>query len=133
MKLRQFAALPYRIRADGLEVLLITTRKKRRWSVPKGWPLRNITPQETAAVEAYEEAGVRGAIAAKRLGQFKKRRVRKRTPVLCEVQIFAMEVESEQDDWPEKQQRARVWLSPREAARLVKKRGLRQAIRALAA
>jgi hypothetical protein len=36
MKSRQFAALPYRMRDDDVEVLLITTRKKGRWSVPQG-------------------------------------------------------------------------------------------------
>jgi hypothetical protein len=33
MKFKQFAALPYRMRDDDLEILLITTRNKRRWSV----------------------------------------------------------------------------------------------------
>lgn len=72
MKFKQFAALPYRTRDVDLEILLITTRKKRRWSVPKGWPIRRSTPQETAATEAYEEAGVRGAVGAAQIGQFKK-------------------------------------------------------------
>jgi hypothetical protein len=31
MKFNQFAALPYRMRDDDIEILLITTRKKRRW------------------------------------------------------------------------------------------------------
>jgi hypothetical protein len=62
VKFKQFAALPYRIRDDDVEILLITTRKKRRWSGPKGWPIKHSTPQQTAAIEAYEEAGVRGAV-----------------------------------------------------------------------
>jgi 8-oxo-dGTP pyrophosphatase MutT (NUDIX family) len=62
VKFKQFAALPYRIRDNDVEILLITTRKKRRWSVPKGWPIKHSTPQQTAAIEAYEEAGVRGAV-----------------------------------------------------------------------
>jgi ADP-ribose pyrophosphatase YjhB (NUDIX family) len=57
VKFKQFAALPFRLRDNDLEVLLITTRKKGRWSVPKGWPIRQRTPQQTAATEAYEEAG----------------------------------------------------------------------------
>jgi 8-oxo-dGTP pyrophosphatase MutT (NUDIX family) len=60
VKYKQFAALPYRIRDSDVEILLITTRKKRRWSVPKGWPIKHSTAQQTAAIEAYEEAGVRG-------------------------------------------------------------------------
>ena len=58
VKFKQFAALPFRTREDDLEILLITTRKKRRWSVPKGWPIKRTAPHETAVIEAYEEAGV---------------------------------------------------------------------------
>jgi hypothetical protein len=36
VKFKQFPALPYRMRDNDVEILLITTRKKRRWSVPKG-------------------------------------------------------------------------------------------------
>lgn len=88
MKFKQFAALPYRMRDDDIEILLITTRKKRRWSVPKGWPVKSCTPQQTAAVEAYEEAGVRGVVGAKHVGRFRKRRIKKKRPVLCDVRIF---------------------------------------------
>lgn len=35
---QQYAALPWRISRDGfLEVLLVTTRRRSRWIVPKGW------------------------------------------------------------------------------------------------
>src|ERR1700712_2919926 len=129
MKFKQFAALPYRMRNDGIEILLITTRKKRRWSVPKGWPIKRKSPQQTAATEAYEEAGVHGAIGISRIGQFCKRRLKKRRPVICEVQIFPLAVTHQQENWPERHERSRVWVAPRKAAKLVKKSGLRRAIR----
>jgi 8-oxo-dGTP pyrophosphatase MutT (NUDIX family) len=133
MKFKQFAALPYRLREDDIEILLITTRKKGRWSVPKGWLIKNGTPQDTAAVEAFEEAGVRGAVAEKHIGRFRKRRLRKRQSVLCDVRIFPMKVRRQQSIWPEMEQRSRIWVSQRKAARLVKKPGLRRAIREFAA
>jgi 8-oxo-dGTP pyrophosphatase MutT (NUDIX family) len=129
VRLKQFAALPYRMRDDDIEILLITTRKKRRWSVPKGWPIKHGTPQQTAAIEAYEEAGVRGAVGERRVGQFSKRRVKKKQFVMCDVQIFPLEVTRQQGNWPEKQQQSRIWVAPRKAARLVKKAGLRRAIK----
>jgi 8-oxo-dGTP pyrophosphatase MutT (NUDIX family) len=129
VKFKQFAALPYRLRDGDVEILLVTTRKKRRWSVPKGWPIKRSTPQQTAAIEAYEEAGVRGLVTAKRIGRFKKRRVKKNQSVLCDVQIFPLEVKHQQGDWPEKQQRSRIWVNSRQAAALVKKPGLRRAIK----
>lgn len=60
------------MRDTAVEILLITTRKKGRWSVSKGWPIKRSTPQQTAATEAYEEAGVRGAIGEGGIGRFKK-------------------------------------------------------------
>jgi 8-oxo-dGTP pyrophosphatase MutT (NUDIX family) len=131
VRYKQFAALPYRLRDNDLEILLITTRKKRRWSIPKGWSIKHITPQQTAAVEAYEEAGVRGAAARKRIGKFRKRRVRKKQSVICDVEIFPLKVGSLEGRWPEKQERSRIWVAPREAAKLVKKAGLRRAIKNL--
>jgi 8-oxo-dGTP pyrophosphatase MutT (NUDIX family) len=79
-------------------------------------------------IEAYEEAGVRGAIGEKQIGRFRKRRQRKKQSVLCEVQIFPLEVTHEQNDWPEKRERNRMWVAPRRAAKLLKKSGLRRAI-----
>ncbi|WPM83744.1 hypothetical protein ML401_38900 [Bradyrhizobium sp. 62B] len=64
---KQFAALPFRRHKSELHVMLITTRRKRRWSVPKGSLIRNTEPHRTAALEAYEEAGLIGVIA-KRVG-----------------------------------------------------------------
>jgi 8-oxo-dGTP pyrophosphatase MutT (NUDIX family) len=133
MKFKQFAALPFRVREDDVEILLITTRKKGRWSVPKGWPIKNCTPQGTAAVEAFEEAGVRGAVAEKHIGRFRKRRLKKQRSVLCDVRIFPLKVDGQQSIWPEMEQRSRIWVSQRKAARLVKKAGLRRAIREFAA
>ena len=129
MKFKQFAALPYRMRDDDVEILLITTRKKGRWSLPKGWPIRRSTPQKTAKIEAYEEAGVRGRIANERIGCFTKRRRRKLQSVLCEVEIFPLDVKRQQEDWPEKRERKRIWVDARKAAKLVKKPGLRRAIK----
>jgi 8-oxo-dGTP pyrophosphatase MutT (NUDIX family) len=132
VRYKQFAALPYRLRNKDVEILLITTRKKRRWSIPKGWPIKHVTPQQTAAVEAYEEAGVRGVTGRKKVGKFKKRRVRNKRLVTCEVEIFPLQVALQQGDWPEKPERSRIWVGPGEAAKLVKKAGLRRAIKNLA-
>jgi 8-oxo-dGTP pyrophosphatase MutT (NUDIX family) len=132
VRYKQFAALPYRMRDSDLEILLITTRKKRRWSIPKGWPIKHFTPQGTAAIEAYEEAGVRGATGSKQVGKFKKKRIRNNRPVVCDVEIFPLQVGSLKRRWPEKRERSRVWVKPNEAAKLVKKAGLRRAIKNLA-
>ena len=57
--LKQVAALPFRIGADGrIEVLLITSRDTGRWIIPKGWPMIGRKAHRAAEREAFEEAGV---------------------------------------------------------------------------
>lgn len=130
MKFKQYAALPFRTCAEaGLEVLLITTRKKRRWSIPKGWRIGNETPHGTAAIEAFEEAGLSGQMQTKSIGRYKHRRAKKRMRVMCDVQVFPMQVEVQSDAWPEKGQRALSWVPAGKAAELVHKPGLKKAIR----
>jgi 8-oxo-dGTP pyrophosphatase MutT (NUDIX family) len=68
---KQYDALPYRVTMSGsLELLLVTTRQTKRWTVPKGWPAKKLKPCESAAREAYEEAGVRGSVGTKSIGSF---------------------------------------------------------------
>jgi ADP-ribose pyrophosphatase YjhB (NUDIX family) len=63
----QYAALPYRFTPDAaLEILLVTTRRSKRWIIPKGWPIKGLRPAKSAAREAFEEAGVRGKIGRNR-------------------------------------------------------------------
>ena len=113
---QQYAALPWR-RRNGIEILLITSRETRRWVIPKGWPITGRSAAESAAQEAYEEAGVRGHMAAKSSGYYD---YHKRLPggarKLFRVDVFAMEVTEVLDLWPEAHERRRQWLSPQEAA-----------------
>jgi len=39
--------------SGAVEILLITTRRSRKWSIPKGWPMEGKTDPEAAAREAY--------------------------------------------------------------------------------
>jgi 8-oxo-dGTP pyrophosphatase MutT (NUDIX family) len=121
----QYAALPFRMTDDGLKVLLITSRETRRWVIPKGWPEKDVAPHELAAREAYEEAGIAGRIEPSPAGAFrydKRLSVKKAVPVV--VDVYLLEVERELDDWPEKGQRERRWMSPAQAALLVGESGL---------
>src|SRR3954452_2727389 len=71
---KQFAALPFRLDNSELRVLLITTRRKRRWSVPKGSQIGKTAPHRTAELEAHEEAGLIGFAAKRAFGSFKHRK-----------------------------------------------------------
>lgn len=126
MSVRQFAALPFRVRDDEIRVLLITTRKKRRWSVPKGWPIAGCGPAQTAEIEAYEEAGLVGRAAPRSVGQYRHRKPKRRT--VYTIELFPLEVSKRAKRWPEKGQREAVWISARRAARMVHKPQLRRLI-----
>lgn len=111
----QSAVIPYRIGKKGLEILLITSLKKKNWIVPKGYVEFNLTPFESAKKEAYEEAGVFGSNETIETGNF---RISK--PVgICSIKVFTMEVYDVLDDYPEKNDRKRKWFSAEEASEII--------------
>jgi 8-oxo-dGTP pyrophosphatase MutT (NUDIX family) len=113
---------------SGLSVMLITTKRKRRWSVPKGSLIRNTAPHRTAALEAYEEAGLVGAIAKRALGSFRHRKGKGERKQTMNVSVFPMKVHGQERWWPEKGERDAIWVSAEKAARLVRKVQLRRLI-----
>jgi 8-oxo-dGTP pyrophosphatase MutT (NUDIX family) len=117
----QFAALPWRRGAQGaVQVLLITSRETRRWVIPKGWPITGRSSAKSAAQEAFEEAGVVGKVAKAPIGGFAyDKRLKNGRLQHVRVAVFALQVEQEQDLYPEKGQREKLWTSPAEAATLV--------------
>jgi 8-oxo-dGTP pyrophosphatase MutT (NUDIX family) len=128
MRKRQFAALPFRLDKSELRVMLITTRRKRHWSVPKGSPMRKTEPHRTAALEAYEEAGLVGVVAKRALGSFKHRKRKGARKQTLDVALFPMKVHGRERWWPEKGEREAIWVSAATAARMVHKAQLRRLI-----
>ncbi|MEP1611062.1 MAG: NUDIX hydrolase [Roseobacter sp.] len=116
----QFAAVCYRLKKDKIEVLLITSRTSKRWIVPKGWPVNGKTPAEAAAIEAWEEAGVRGTCDGRCIGIFSYSKDMDGSSVLpCLAMLFAIEVNELADEYPEADQRKRKWVSRKKASKMV--------------
>lgn len=129
MPVVQYGVLPWRHTPDGLQVLLVTTQNTRRWIVPKGWPEEGRTPQESAAREGYEEAGVKGAVADEAVGVFShKKQLKSGQTITCRIRVYSMEVSDIADDWPEKSARQAKWCPVDEALMLVEESGLRRII-----
>ena len=126
----QVAALPYRTGTDGsIEILLITSKGTRQWIVPKGGLMDGLSPWEAAAQEAYEEAGLRGAIETEEAGRFshmKTRLVGK--PLHYRVAVYRMAVKRELKRWPEQRLRERRWFTLDEAMAAVRSTELRTII-----
>lgn len=131
---RQVAALPWRKTGAGIEILLVTSRETRRWVTPKGGRMPGRTDAEAAAEEALEEAGVEGAVATDPLGTFRYlKMLKRRAPRWCVVSVYALEVLTEHDDWRERGQRERAWVSRDEAVRRVDEPDLKALIAAFEA
>jgi 8-oxo-dGTP pyrophosphatase MutT (NUDIX family) len=133
-KLMQYAALPYRVSPDQrTEIMLITSRQTRRWIIPKGWPQKDKPPHHCAAREAFEEAGVLGAIEPRAIGSFShSKRLKGGDTVACEVIVFPLKVDRQNKKWPEMDERDVKWLSARQAAKAVRHRELSEIISRLA-
>ncbi len=118
-RIRQVGALPYRRTEDGeLVFLLITSRETGRFIIPKGWPMKKRSNARAAAIEAREEAGVVGRPGLL-VGSFGYWKRLKKVFVPVTVEVYAIEVTDEREDWKERKSRKRAWLSAEQAARLV--------------
>jgi 8-oxo-dGTP pyrophosphatase MutT (NUDIX family) len=129
--LTQYGVIPVRrTEAGTVEVLLITSRETRRWVVPRGNPIPGKSPSESAAQEAFEEAGIAGPVEPEAIGHYsyeKRRRNGVSVPAL--VYLFVMSVGEEREDWPEKSQRERRWFAADEAPGAVHEEELARLIR----
>jgi 8-oxo-dGTP pyrophosphatase MutT (NUDIX family) len=131
---RQVAALPWRRTEAGIEIMLITSRETRRWVTPKGGRMVGKTDAEAAAQEALEEAGIEGVTAHDPLGTFRYLKIlKRRAPRWCVVAVYALEVQVQHDDWQERAERERVWVSRDEAVSRVDEPDLKALIAAFEA
>lgn len=109
---QQVAAVCFRILSTGVEFLLVRTRRNR-WTFPKGGVESGLTYAQSAAIEAYEEAGVHGRIEEAAFAEYKNGRLRsgERQVIyahLCEVLRLGE---------PEELNRSPTWFSPTKAKR----------------
>ncbi len=126
----QYAALPYRIEGGQLRILLITSRETRRWVIPKGWPMTGLKPQDAAAAEAAEEAGLIGTIEPTPLGSYRYlKRLKRNEAIAVQVIVFAFEVSEQVESWKEQDQRTLRWFGYRAAAMRVAEPSLKRLIR----
>jgi 8-oxo-dGTP pyrophosphatase MutT (NUDIX family) len=109
----------------------VTSRRRRRWIIPKGWPITSLTPAKAAAREAFEEAGVRGTVGIRPLGKFRydKQLDEEGRVIVCEVTVFPLAVKKQLKTWPEIAERETCWINAKSVA-VVEDEGLRQLIQA---
>ena len=120
----QSGVLPWRVKrskkAEKAEVLLVTGRRSGRWMIPKGWPVAGKSMADSAAQEAFEEAGIKGKVDPRPIGTF--RHVKQHLlfgELEVDIQVHPMAVKRELGDWPERGERTRKWFKVEEAAERV--------------
>lgn len=113
----QFAALCYRMKAGKTQVLLISSRGRKRWILPKGWPMPGQTPGAAALQEAWEEAGVQGRVIEHCLGVFPSEKILDAgdsLPIL--TMVYPVKVKALATSYPERDERRRKWFGLKKAA-----------------
>jgi len=126
----QSSVIPYRVRDGKPEILVIASSKKHHLVVPKGIKDPGLSPRESAAKEALEEAGIEGEVADAALGSY----TCEKWGATCTVAVYPMKVTRliAEEDWEERH-RGREWVSPEKAARELKQRELAPLVKKLEA
>lgn len=120
---QQYAALCFRYADNSadVEILLVTSRTSQRWIIPRGWPMKRKKPHQAAAIEAWEEAGVRGRVKKDAVGRYTYLKMLDNGDVVpCMVDVFQIEVTEMDATFKEHGERLLEWVRPDEAARRVR-------------
>jgi 8-oxo-dGTP pyrophosphatase MutT (NUDIX family) len=113
----QSAVIPYITKGDsGIEVVLVTSKSSCRWGIPKGIIERNMTPQDSAAQEALEEAGVVGHVSPQAIAHYEYAK----WGGICHVEVFMLKVTDVRARWQEIYERERMIVEVNRAIELVK-------------
>ncbi len=123
----QSAVIPFQKSEDGVQIMLITSRRKKRWIIPKGVIEPEMSPAESAAKEAFEEAGIRGRVFSEPIGEYQYQK----WGGTCTVKVFSFEISEILDEWEESEFRERKFMSVKEACDAVNEQELKQIIKGL--
>ena len=80
----QSGVIPYRVENGQIQLMVITSRGRKRWIIPKGVIEKDLSPAESAVKEAFEEAGIRGRVSEIPLGEYQYQK----WGGTCTVQVF---------------------------------------------
>ena len=130
-RIRQVAAIPFRVEDGRLEIMLVTSRQTQRFILPKGWPMKGKSGRKAAAIEAEQEAGVIGEPLKKAAGAYSYWKRLATSFVRVDVTVYLLKVIDEKRDWRESRSRERAWLKPEQAASLIDEPDLATLVRGL--
>lgn len=112
---RSSGCVIFRKEDNNVDVLLVTSsRSSDKWILPKGGVSLALSERDSAAKEAYEEAGALGTIGLK-LGDYRY----VKDSIVHDVSMFAMSFSHFAGNWPESHVRRREWFDARKAMQMV--------------
>lgn len=118
----QVAAVCYRRKGASAEFLLVNTNGGGKWTFPKGDPASDLSHSRAAEREAWEEAGVRGAIEPRHFHLYlHSKGVFWKPPGVREFVVKAFLLEVEQVVPPPEPMRNPTWFSAEEAKKILAK------------
>lgn len=123
--IRQAAAIPYRIIEDKIEILIVSSRSKKKWIIPKGIIEVKHSAELTALKETEEEAGVSGKIFGECIGTYKY----EKWDGICIVKVFLLIITEVFEKWEEMEFRERKWVKSKEAIKIVRPKKLAKLIK----
>lgn len=107
---------------------MVSNKRGDRWVLPKGRPEKHLKKKEIAALEAWEEAGIRGTFQG---GDPINVTLRRRSGRI-DLRLYPLRVHRLTQRWPEQQARTRRVVSARKALSLLSDPGMRHAVAHLA-
>ncbi len=112
----QSSVIPYRIKKNTLQILLILSSQKKHYVIPKGIKEPGLSARKSAAKEAFEEAGIEGKVAHKAIGSYRY----EKWQAECKVIVYPMQVKKmlDEEQWQE-QYRSRKWYKLDQAITLI--------------
>ena len=90
--MKQSAVIAYRRQKQGLKIVLVTSLETYRWVLPKGNIDAGLSARESAAVEAFEEAGVEGDVSEASAGTYEYVKTEEKGGGRRRVEVFPMSV-----------------------------------------
>jgi len=107
----QAAAIAWTHEQQRGTVICLVSARSGGWTLPKGHVDPGNLPHESAAIEAYEEAGVIGEVLQPAIGFYD---YTKSSGKRCRVIVFPLRVTTILDRWHEEYSRERIWIEPAE-------------------
>ena len=112
----QSAVIPCIEGKGTLQVVLVTSKKSKTWTIPKGVIDRGMSPEESAAKEALEEAGLIGKVSSEILAEFEY----EKWGGICHVRVYLLKVDEILDEWDEMATRERTFVDIDKAVQMVR-------------